>query len=43
MSKSRARYEQSRVRYERVDGVRVAAHWLTLRERFWAWAERWFA
>ena len=43
MSKTRARYEQARVRYERVDGVRVAVHRLTLRERFWAWAERWFS
>lgn len=35
---------KTRVRYEHVAGVRVAAHRLTLRERitaaFWAWAQR---
>lgn len=34
---------KTKARYERVDGVRVAAHRLSWRERFWAWAERWFA
>lgn len=37
---------KTRARYERVAGVRVAAHRLTFRERiaaaFWAWAERFF-
>ena len=33
---------KTRARYEHVAGVRVAAHRLTLRERFWTWAERFF-
>lgn len=33
---------KTRARYEHVAGVRVAVHRLTLRERFWAWAERFF-
>ena len=33
---------KTQARYEHVAGVCVAAHRLTLRERFWAWAERFF-